>query len=84
MDIGWMSNAELAEAIPPYYTEFIGLSILARRVGGCCGAATRGDSRRRRPLFGAEGEVNFGSGDSRHRAMLQKSLARASLKEARA
>jgi len=24
MDIGWMTGAELAEAIPPAYTEYIG------------------------------------------------------------
>jgi hypothetical protein len=30
MGIDWMSTAELAEAIPPAYTELIGLQLLAQ------------------------------------------------------
>jgi len=29
MDISWMTNDELSEAIPPAYTEFIGRSLIA-------------------------------------------------------
>jgi hypothetical protein len=29
MEIDWMNRGELAEAIPPYFTEFIGMSIRA-------------------------------------------------------
>lgn len=29
MEIDWMNRGELAEAIPPYFTEYIGLSIRA-------------------------------------------------------
>jgi DNA (cytosine-5)-methyltransferase 1 len=29
MDIDWMTNEELVEAIPPAYTEFLGRQLLA-------------------------------------------------------
>ena len=34
MDIDWMTHKELAEAIPPAYTEFIGRHLMQHIAGG--------------------------------------------------